>query len=191
MKKGKLILVIGPTGSGKGTLLSHVRNTIPGLVFPVSCTTRAPRPGETSGQTYYFISPEEFSERQARGEFLETASYGGNQYGTLKSEILPFIAEGKTVVREIEVQGARQIQKTLSPDDLRIIYIDAGSWDELERRIRARAPIGQPELEARRKRYEDETSFRKEATIVVNNLDGGLEKAKQNFVAAVRSIMNG
>lgn len=186
--KGKLILVIGPTGSGKGTLLAHVRSVIPGLIFPVSCTTRAMRPGEVSGQTYYFVTPEEFAERFSRGEFLETASYGGNQYGTLKSEILPFIAEGKTAIREIEVQGARQIQQILSPEDLRIIYIDGGSWDELERRIRARAPIGQPEIEARRKRYEDETSFKKEATVVVNNPEGGVEQAKQDFIQAVRSI---
>ena len=186
---GKLILVIGPTGSGKGTLLAHVRTHIPELIFPVSCTTRAMRPGEVEGQTYYFVSTEEFNERVARGEFLEHASYGGNQYGTLKSEILPSVAEGKTVIREIEVQGARQIQNILSPDELRIIYIDAGSWDELERRVLARAPIGAPELESRRKRYEDETSFKAQATAVVYNPDGGLEQAKHDFEAAVRSIM--
>ncbi len=187
---GKLILVIGPTGSGKGTLLAHVRNTIPELIFPVSCTTRAMRPGEVEGQTYHFVTSEEFRERLARGEFLETASYGGNQYGTLKAEIVPHIEAGKTVIREIEVQGARQIQQILPPTELRIIYIDAGSWDDLERRIRARAPIGQPEIEARRKRYEDETSFKQQATVVIQNLDGGIEAAKQEFEAAVRSIMS-
>ncbi len=187
--KGKLILVIGPTGSGKGTLLAHVRTMIPELIFPVSCTTRTPRPGETSGQTYYFVSADEFEQRIAAGEFLEWAEYGHNRYGTLKSEILPAMAEGKTVIREIEVQGARQIQKILSPEDLRIIYIDAGSWDDLEKRIKARAPIGQPELESRRKRYEDETSFKSQAAAVIENRDGGLEKAKLDFEAAVRSIM--
>lgn len=189
MEKGKLILVIGPTGSGKGTLLAHIRAQVPELIFPVSCTTRAMRPGEVEGQTYYFVTTKEFNERIARGEFLEHASYGGNQYGTLKSEILPAIAEGKTVIREIEVQGARQIQNILSPEELRIIYIDAGSWDELERRILARAPIGAPELEARRKRYEDETSFKAQATAVVYNPDGSLEQAKHDFEVAVRSIM--
>ena len=144
--KGKLILVIGPTGSGKGTLLAHIRTTLPGLVFPISCTTRAMRPGEASGQTYYFVTPEEFENRVAAGEFLEWAEYGHNRYGTLKSEILPAVAAGKTVIREIEVQGARQIQQILPAQDLRIIYIDAGSWDELERRIRARAPMAQPEI---------------------------------------------
>ena len=188
-QKGKLILVIGPTGSGKGTLLSHVRTAIPELVFPVSCTTRIMRPGEVSGQTYYFVSPQEFEEKAQAGEFLEWAEYGHNRYGTLKSEILPAIAQGKTVIREVEVQGARQIQQILPSKDLRIIYIDAGSWEELERRIKARAPIGAPELEARRKRYEDETSFKAQAAAVIENRDGGLEQAKRDFEAAVRSIM--
>lgn len=187
--KGKLILVIGPTGSGKGTLLAHVRQAIPQLVFPVSCTTRAMRPGEVSGQTYYFVSPGEFEKRAHAGEFLEWAEYGHNRYGTLKSEILPAIAQGKTVIREIEVQGARQVQAILPPENLRIIYIDAGSWEDLEKRIKARAPIGAPELEARRKRYEDETSFKGQATAVIENRDGALEQAKQDFEAAVRAIM--
>ncbi len=187
--KGKLILVIGPTGSGKGTLLKETQEHIPELIFPISCTTRVMRPGEVEGQTYFFVSREEFEKRREAGEFLEWAEYGHNLYGTLKAQILPFIAEGKTVVREIEVQGARQIQQIISPENLRIIYVDAGSWDDLERRITARAPIGAPELEARRRRYEDETSFKAQATVVIKNPDGGLGQAKQDFEAAIRSIM--
>ncbi len=189
MKQGTLILVIGPTGSGKGTLLEEVRKNIPDLVFPVSCTTRVMRPGEVEGQTYYFVSRDEFETRRERGEFLEWAEYGHNLYGTLRSEILPAVEEGKTVIREIEVQGARQIQQILSRDLLRIIYVDAGSWEDLERRIMLRAPIGAPELEARRKRYEDETSFKAQADIVVENRDGELEDAKRQFEDAVRTIM--
>lgn len=189
MKQGTLILVIGPTGSGKGTLLEEVRKNIPDLVFPVSCTTRVMRPGEVEGQTYYFVSRDEFEARRERGEFLEWAEYGHNLYGTLRSEILPAVEEGKTVIREIEVQGARQIQQILPRDLLRIIYVDAGSWEDLERRITLRAPIGAPELEARRKRYEDETSFKAQADIVVENRDGKLEDAKRQFEDAVHTIM--
>ena len=185
---GKLVLVIGPTGSGKGTLLKHVAQAIPGLVFPVSCTTRAQRPGEREGETYYFVTAEEFERRIEAGDFLEYASYGGNWYGTLKSEILPAVEHGKLVIREVEVQGARQIQEKISSDILRIVYVDAGSWEDLEKRILARAPIGQPELIARRKRYEDETSFKKEASVIVKNPDGKLEEAKRDFETAIHTI---
>ncbi|MBY0473295.1 guanylate kinase [Patescibacteria group bacterium] len=187
--KGKLILVVGPTGSGKGTLLSYLRETEgSSYVFPISCTTRAPRPGEKDGETYYFLTKEEFEKREAQGDFLEWAAYGSNYYGTLKSEILPFIEQGKTVIREVEVQGARQIQTLISKDDLQIIFIDAGEWADLERRILARASMSEVELLARRKRYEDELTFKGEAARVVVNPDGGLEQAKIDFINAVHEL---
>jgi guanylate kinase len=187
--KGKLILVVGPTGSGKGTLLSYLRETEgTSYVFPISCTTRTPRPGEKEGETYYFLTKEEFEKREAAGEFLEWAAYGSNYYGTLKSEILPYIEQGITVIRELEVQGARQIQTLLSNDDLQIIFIDAGEWADLERRILARASMTEAELLARRKRYEDELTFKGEAARVVANPDGGLEQAKIDFIQAVHEL---
>lgn len=189
MKKGKLILVVGPTGSGKGTLLTHLRETEgSSYIFPVSCTTRTPRPGEQDGQTYYFLTKEEFERKEAAGEFLEWAAYGSNYYGTLKSEILPYIEEGKIVIREVEVQGARQIQEILPESDLRIIFIDAGEWEHLERRILARASMSDVELLARRKRYEDELTFKDHASRIVVNADGGLETAKKDFIQAVHEL---
>ncbi|MDO8518055.1 MAG: guanylate kinase [bacterium] len=185
---GKLILVIGPTGSGKSVLLAYLHKQMLELVFPISCTTRTMRPGEIAGEKYYFINKEEFEQRENRGDFLEWAVYGGNYYGTLKSEILPAIELGKTVVREVEVQGARQIQKLLPKEKLKVLFIDAGSWEQLEKRVRARAPITEVELLARRKRYEDETTFMVEADRVVDNLDGGLEQAKKDFVAAIQKL---
>lgn len=189
MTQGTLILVIGPTGSGKGTLVEEIRKRIPDLVFPVSCTTRAMRPGEEEGKTYYFVTREEFEARRERGEFIEWAEYSHNLYGTLKSEIMPYIEQGKVVLREIEVQGARQILELFPRELLRVIYIDAGSWEDLERRITQRAPMEAPELMARRKRYEDETTFKPQADIVIENRDGALEEAKSSFEQAVRTIM--
>jgi guanylate kinase len=186
--KGALVLVIGPTGSGKSALLSFLQAAAPQIVFPVSCTTRAPRPGERDGEKYFFINKEEFEKREAAGEFLEWASYGGNYYGTLKSEILPKLEEGRLVVREVEVQGARQIRKLLPKENLKIVFIDAGSWESLERRILARAPMNDVELLARRKRYEDELSFKAEADRVIENRDGGLEQAKKDFIEAIHTL---
>lgn len=186
--KGKLILLVGPSGSGKSVLLAHLRHQMPEVVFAISCTTRAMRPGEIEGQTYHFVTPEEFDERTSRGDFLEWASYGGNRYGTLKSEILPAIEAGKTVVREVEVQGARQIKSAFPPEKLAIIFVDAGSWEALKARIVARAPMGEAELTARQRRYEDERSFIPEATHIVKNFDGNLEQAKTDFLTAVREL---
>ncbi len=186
--RGRLILVVGPSGSGKSALLAHLHQAHPEILFPVSCTTRAPRPGEVEGDKYYFVTKEDFEKREKNGDFLEWASYGGHYYGTLKSQVLAPLEEGRTVVREVEVQGARQLLSQLPPDAVRIIFIDAGSWDDLERRILARAPISDVELLARRKRYEDELTFKDHATALVKNPNGGLEQAKQDFVRAVEEL---
>ena len=185
---GKLILIVGPTGSGKGSLEAHVHTVMPDIYWSISCTTRTPRPGETDGDRYFFVSKEEFKTREQAGEFLEWAQYGGNYYGTLKSQVLPMLAEGKTVMREVEVQGARQIAQVVLKGQLRIIFIDAGSWESLERRVLARASMGEAELLARRKRFEDEMSFMLQADVVVKNPDGGLEQAKKDFIAAVQKL---
>jgi guanylate kinase len=186
--KGRLILVIGPSGSGKSALLSHLHSTHKEIVFPRSCTTRIPRPGEVEGEKYFFISKAEFEKKELAGEFLEWAAFGGNYYATLKSEILPALAEGKTIVREVEVQGARQLLKLIPKEQIRTVFIDAGIWDDLEKRIRTRAPMAEVELLARRKRYEDETSFKAEADVVIQNTDGNFAEAQQHFVQAIEAI---
>ena len=163
---------MGPTGSGKGTLLSNLKENHPEFIFPVSCTTRpVKRAGEKEGDTYYFITTEEFQARIDRGDFLEWASYGGNLYGTPRSEIIEPLKAGKILVREVEVQGVRKIRATLPRENLFIIFVDAGSWEELEIRVRKRAPITEEEIEKRRKRYDDETSFKGEADFVIKNKD--------------------
>lgn len=191
--KGTFILVIGPSGSGKGTLLSHVREEFsdkPDLVFPVSCTTRAKRPGEEEGKTYYFVSREDFEARIERDEFLEWAEYSGNLYGTLKSEIVDPLEAGKVVVREVEVQGARSILSLFERSMLRVVYIEAGTWDEFERRIRKRAPISDAELEKRYTRYEDEVTFRDTADDVISNREGELQEAKKQFEGIVQDELD-
>ena len=186
--QGKLILVIGPSGSGKSALMSYLRHSASDIVFPVSCTTRAQRPGEAEGETYYFISDAAFDARLAQDAFLEWASYGGHRYGTLKSEVLPALAQRKTVVREVEVQGARQLLKLLPAGQVATIFITAGSWEELAARIAARAPVTPEELAARKERYADEMQFAAQADICIENKNGDLAHAQALFIAAVERL---
>jgi guanylate kinase len=188
MNRGILVVLVGPTGSGKSALREHIRAVFPDIVFPINCTTRTMRPGEVPGEKYYFLTEAEFKARVEQGDFLEWASYGGNLYGTLKSEIVPKMAEGKVALTEVEVQGARAIQKILPKDELAIIFIDAGAWDELEKRVRARAPITEDELAKRKKRYADETAFKPEADFVIKNPAGGLDQAKLDIEEAIRAL---
>ena len=106
---GTLLVVSGPSGSGKTTLCR--RATENGLcVYSISCTTRQPRPGEVNGVDYHFLTPSEFAARVEKGDFLEYAEVHGNRYGTLKADILDLLEQGKTVVMDIDVQGAAQVR---------------------------------------------------------------------------------
>jgi guanylate kinase len=119
---------------GKGTLIKGLLERAPGLQLAVSATTREPREGEVNGVDYHFLSEEDFDRRAGRGEFIEHAEYAGNRYGTLKSE-LERPAEG--IVLEIDVQGARQVRERVP--DARLIFIEPPSFEDLERRLAARA----------------------------------------------------
>ncbi|MCI0532789.1 guanylate kinase [bacterium] len=184
-----MILIIGPSGSGKSTLIEYIRARFPEIVYPTSCTTRARRDGEKEGDVYHFVGIDEFKERESRGEFLETASYGGHWYGTLKSEIFPALESGKVVLREVEVQGARLIKERIPRERLVIIFIDSGSWEELTKRITNRAKISHEELEKRRRRYEDEISFKESADYIVRNSEGHIEEAKNEIAKIIGTII--
>jgi guanylate kinase len=189
--QGKLIIIFGPSGAGKGQLIGHIRQAFPSIVFPVSRTTRAPRPGEKAGEVYDFITEEEFQRHIDSGEFLEWAHFGGHRYGTLKSEVLPALAAGKIVLRELDIQGIDQVRTIIPREQLVIIFIDAGSWSDMEARIRARAPITEEELAERKKRYEAEIAGKETAHIVINNPDGELEFAKQELSLIIQSLVTG
>lgn len=141
---GNLIVLSGPSGVGKSTLLKKVFEKFPGMRFSVSCTTRSPREGEVDGVSYYFISHDEFEERSQRGEFIEEAKVFSNRYGTLKSEVLKHIRAGVDVVLDIDVQGALQIRSAAAADPelarcAAFVMIVPPSFKELEERLRGRA----------------------------------------------------
>ncbi len=144
---GKLVVLTGPSGVGKGTLVKALLTRHPQLHLSVSVTTRSPRPGEEDGKSYYFVSRSQFQSLIEQDDLLEWAEYAGNWYGTPRAQVEQLITQGQTVLLEIEVVGARKIQQTF-PTALRI-FILPPSVAELERRLRERDQDS-PEAIARR-----------------------------------------
>ena len=141
-------MVTGPSGAGKGTLIRRLVEKRPDLEVAVSATTRRRREGETGGRHYHFLSEEEFDERVAAGEFLEHVVFvSGHRYGTLNSEVERILDSGRSCVLELETEGARRV-KELRPDAL-TIFVEPPSFDELERRLRARATESAGEISER------------------------------------------
>jgi guanylate kinase len=147
---GKLIVISGPSGAGKTTLVSRLfeRCHLP-LVLAVSATTRKPRPGEIDGRDYYFIDGPAFEQRRLAGEFLECCEVygGGTWYGTLRSEVTPSLAGGKWVVLEIDVQGTLAVLEHY-PDAI-TIFVRPRSLEELERRLRDRGTESEAAIQRR------------------------------------------
>ena len=147
MNTGKLIVISGPSGVGKGTVVKELMRRHEKLRFSVSATTREIRPGEVDGVNYFFISRERFEELIAADALLEHAVYVGNYYGTPESKVNEQLEAGFDVVLEIEVQGALQVKKR-RPDAI-LIFITAPSFEELARRLRGRGDTAEDKVLAR------------------------------------------
>lgn len=126
MKRGKLIVISGPSGAGKTSICNALLVQLPNATWSISVTTRSPRPGEKDGESYSFVSPEEFERRQAQGDFLESAEYIGQRYGTPKGPVEASLAAGRSVVMEIDVQGGLQVAKRM-PESVRIFVLPPNS----------------------------------------------------------------
>ena len=135
MSKGKLVVISGASGVGKGTVLGIMMKKREDLKFSVSATTRAPRPSETHGVHYYFVTKEQFEEMIASGQMLEYSAHAANYYGTPRAQAEEKMATG-SVLLDIEPNGARQVKKA-APDAV-LIFIMPPSMEELERRLRGR-----------------------------------------------------
>lgn len=163
----RVVVITGPSGVGKGTLIRQLRDRIPELELSVSATTRSPRPGEEHGTDYWFLSREDFDRRVADGGFVEWAEYSGNKYGTLRSELDLRVAAGHPVLLEIEVQGARQVAETM-PEALRI-FIAPPSPEELRTRLVGRGTDPIEQIDRRLQVAEDELAAQPEFPVVVVN----------------------
>ena len=186
--KGHLILLMGPTGSGKGTLVKHVQENFSELKFAVSATTRKKRPGETNGVEYYFLTNDEFEQKVKNNEFLEWAEFSGNKYGTLKIEILERLEDGYVVLNEIELQGVQQLLPLVQKANRTLVYVEAGEWKSLRDRALSRAPISEEHLALRHERYLEEIQMKPYADVIIHNEHGQLEDSKQQMVEVVQTV---
>jgi guanylate kinase len=182
----KFILIIGPSGSGKGTLLNILKERHLDIFFPISATTRSPRPNEKNGETYYFLSKKDFQNKIKEHKFLEYAEvHGGNFYGTLKKPILDALEKGKLVVREIDYQGFLSVSQIIPKEKLQSIFILPPSTDILKQRIKERAPISEEELEARMESLKKEIAIANKCDIQLQTIDGDIEDSYKLFEAAI------
>lgn len=147
---GKLFLIVGPSGSGKGTVIENLKVRFPGFVFPVSYTTREIRPGEVDGEVYNFVDQKEFERMIEEDELLEYAVvHSNNYYGTSKKDLLEPLKSGAVVVREVDIQGFHSIREILPSDNLVSIFMHVGDLEELEKRILRRGKLSDEEMSRR------------------------------------------
>ena len=183
----RVFVITGPSGVGKGTLIRTLRERVPELELSVSATTRAPRPGEDDGVAYHFLTDDEFERLVAEGAFVEHARYSGRRYGTLRAELERRTAAGHPVVLEIEVQGARQIRRTM-PEALQV-FIAPPSREALRARLVGRGTDDPAQVEARLRVAEEELAAQDEfGEVVVNDR---LEDAVDQLTQIVRRELGG
>jgi guanylate kinase len=182
----RVFVITGPSGVGKGTLIRSLMERVPELELSVSATTRRPRPGEESGKDYWFLDDVDFEGRVAAGEFVEHAQYSGNRYGTLRQELERRLAEGRPVVLEIEVQGARQVRQTM-PEAVQI-FIAPPSEEALRTRLVGRGTDDPEQVERRLEVARVELEAQKEFGHVVCN--DRLDDAVAELERVVRSALD-
>ncbi len=157
---GKLIIIAGPSGVGKGTVISHLKELHPEWEFPISATTREPRPGEEDGVVYHFIDKSEFERMIEEEELLEYAVVHQEEYyGTIKAPIVEALKQGKTVIREVDMQGLESIQEVIPKNNLVSIFLTVPNKQDLIDRIQNRGSL--PDEEIKRRMESAEKEFEK------------------------------
>ncbi len=188
MKKGKIIILVSPSGGGKSTLARRLFNDFDTLSFSVSATTRNPREGEQNGIHYHFLSPDDFNSKIDTGDFLEWEEfYGGKRYGTLRSEVDKKLNSGYFVLLDIEVKGALNVKRVYGEESLSI-FIKPPSFDVLRQRLIERGTESEESLVLRLERAIKELDYADQFDRIIVNDD--LDTAYRELKEAVSQFMN-
>jgi guanylate kinase len=187
LRRGRLVVVSGPSGAGKSTLIQASLEAVPGLAYSVSATTRKPREGEVDGRDYIFLSREEFEKWIDEGRLLEWAEYSGNLYGTPEQKVEEYLESGRSVILEIELQGAREVREK-RPDAV-MVFVRAPSLEETRKRLEGRATEDDKALETRMMTALKEVEARSEFDYEVVNAER--EQAREDIINTMRNIVEG
>jgi guanylate kinase len=180
-RRGALFVVSAPSGAGKTTLCREARLQLPDLAYSVSCTTRAPRPGEIDGTDFHFVSQAEFRALRDRGALAEWAEVHGNLYGTRADVLQDTLAAGHDILLDIDTQGAAQLRRRY-PEAV-LVFIVAPSMAELEQRLRERRSDADSEIERRLRRAREEIALWRRYDYLVVNRE--LKEASEQLIAII------
>ncbi|MDO5044902.1 MAG: guanylate kinase [Coriobacteriia bacterium] len=184
MKISRLFVISGPSGAGKGTLVSLLRAKRPDLALSISATTRHPRSGEIDGKDYYFLTDDEFDDLIAQHGFVEWAHVHAHRYGTLQREVKRHLEGGHSLILEIDPQGAFQVKENVK--DAVLIFITPPSPQILEERLRKRGTESERDIQIRLANMPGELEASKNYNVIIENDD--LEKATQALLDAIASF---
>lgn len=174
--KGRLFVISGPSGVGKNTILNQIIMRCENVRYSISATSRAMRPGEINGESYYFVSREKFEQMIAQGELLEYAEYVGNYYGTPLKPIQDATNQGVDIVMDVEVIGALKIKEKM-PDAV-LVFVTAPSFEEIERRLLNRGDVAKDVMQDRleRARWESEQSSKYDYIVLNDTVENAIDK---------------
>jgi guanylate kinase len=182
-RRGTLFVVSAPSGAGKTTLCREARLRVPDLAYSVSCTTRAPRPGEVDGSDFRFVSRETFLKMRERGELAEWASVHGNLYGTPAGPLEAALHDGRDVLLDIDTQGAAQLRRRYA--EAVLVFVVAPSMAELEQRLRERRSDADQDIARRLARARDEIALWKQYDYLIVNRD--VKEAMDQLMAIIQA----